>query len=116
MGKPKSVGRLPLMMRQLSPPSSERQTFQWSWRKRVFGSDLCIAILWTQKPTVAFGSGMYFDVRPLFDGFHVLPPSSVRKHPAAEIAIHIRFASAGSNRIVCRHMPPALGHHIGLDG
>ena len=64
---------------------------------------------WTQWPTSAFGSGMYCDFRPRLIGFQVLPPSSVRNAPAAEMAMKIRFGLLGSSRIVCRHIPPAPG-------
>ena len=49
---------------------------------------------WTQWPTSASGSGMYCDCRPRLIGFHVLPPSSVRNAPAAEMAMNIRFGIA----------------------
>ena len=42
-------------------------------------------------------------------GVHVFPPSSVRKAPAAEMAMNIRPGSLGSRRMVCRHSPPAPG-------
>jgi hypothetical protein len=41
-----------------------------------------------------------------------LPPSSVRKAPAAEMAMYRRWGLAGSRRIVCRPMPPAPGDHF----
>src|SRR3989441_7293129 len=47
--------------------------------------------------------------RPRFIGRHVLPASSVRKTPAAEMAMKIRPGWLGSRRIVCRHNPPAPG-------
>src|SRR5881398_2635573 len=56
---------------------------------------------------------MYCERRPLLIGFQVLPPSSVRNAPAAEMAIHIRRGLLGSRMIVCRHMPPAPGCHDG---
>src|SRR5581483_4799664 len=56
---------------------------------------------------------MYCERRPRLIGFQLLPPSSVRKAPAAEIAIHIRFSLLGSRIIVCKHMPPAPGCHLG---
>jgi len=40
-------------------------------------------------------------------GRHVLPASSVRKAPAAEMAMNILSGLLGSIRIVCRHIPPA---------
>src|SRR2546430_7955573 len=46
-------------------------------------------------------------------GFHVLPASSERKAPAAEMATYIRRAFVGSSRIVWRHNPPAPGCHLG---
>src|SRR2546427_180411 len=57
---------------------------------------------------------MYWERRPLLIGFQVLPPSSVRNAPAAEMAIHIRRGLPGSRMMVCRHMPPAPGCHCGL--
>src|SRR5579863_9975123 len=48
-------------------------------------------------------------------GFHVLPPSSVRKAPAAEIATKMRLGLLGSRTTVCRHIPPAPGCHFGPD-
>src|SRR5581483_605368 len=56
---------------------------------------------------------MYCEYRPLFIGFQVTPPSSVRNAPAAEMAIHIRFGLLGSRITVCKHMPPAPGCHLG---
>src|SRR5215469_12234741 len=56
---------------------------------------------------------MYFECRPLLIGFHVLPPSSLRNAPAAEIAITIRFGFVGSRMIVCRQRPPAPGCQCG---
>ena len=47
--------------------------------------------------------------KPLLIGFHVSPPSSVRKQPAAEMATKIRCGSSGWMRIVCKHRPPAPG-------
>ena len=64
---------------------------------------------WTQWPTSAFGSGMYCECRPRLIGFQVLPPSSVRNAPAAEMAMKIRSGLLGSRMIVCRHIPPAPG-------
>src|SRR6185437_14289855 len=46
-------------------------------------------------------------------GFQLLPPSSVRNAPAADMAIHILWALLGSRIMVCRHMPPAPGCHFG---
>ena len=56
---------------------------------------------------------MYCDRRPLLIGFQVLPPSSVRNAPAAEIAMYIRSGLLGSRMMVCRHIPPAPGCHFG---
>ena len=55
------------------------------------------------------GREMYCDFSPRLIGFQVLPPSSVRNAPAAEMAMKIRSGLVGSSRIVCRHMPPAPG-------
>src|SRR6202158_1784537 len=52
---------------------------------------------------------MYWECSPRLIGRHVLPPSSVRKAPAAEIAIKIRRGSLGSKIMVWRHIPPAPG-------
>ena len=46
---------------------------------------------WTQCPTSAVGSGMYWEWRPLVIGFQVWPPSSERKAPAEEMATKIRL-------------------------
>src|SRR2546427_1333193 len=46
-------------------------------------------------------------------GCEVAPPSWVRKAPADEMAIHIRCGLLGSRIMVCRHMPPAPGCHLG---
>ena len=47
----------------------------------------CIAMLWTQCPTSASGSGSSKgESRPLLIGFQLNPPSSVRNTPAAEMA------------------------------
>src|SRR5881275_1280030 len=113
MGKPKSVGKLPLTSFHESPPSSLRITSQCFCMKSVFGFDGCIAIRCTQWPTSAVGFGMKFDTKPLLIGFHVLPPSSVRNAPAAEIATNIRFGFFGSIKIECKHIPPAPGCHFG---
>src|ERR1035438_7440439 len=58
---------------------------------------------------------MVFDFSPLLIGFQVLPASSVRKAPAAEMAIYIRSRSLVSWMMVCRHMPPAPGIQCGPD-
>ncbi|MSR82765.1 MAG: hypothetical protein EXS58_07540 [Candidatus Latescibacteria bacterium] len=42
---------------------------------------------WTQWPTSALGSGMYWDNRPRLIGFQLLPPSSVRKAGGFEVVI-----------------------------
>src|ERR1700722_11150155 len=52
---------------------------------------------------------MYCERNPWLIGFHVLPPSSVRNAPAAEIAMYMRSAWLWSRIIVCRHNPPAPG-------
>src|SRR6266545_1065156 len=49
-------------------------------------------------------------------GRQVLPASSVRNTPAAEMAMNMRWGFFGSRRIVCRHMPPAPGAHEGPEG
>src|SRR6266571_5914575 len=77
------------------------------------GRDRCSAMRWTQCPTSALGSAMYCECRPRLIGFQVFPPSSVRKAPAAEMATYIRRGLLGSSRMVCRHIPPAPGCHLG---
>src|SRR5204862_1210353 len=113
IGNPKSLGKLPLTSRQESPPSSLRITSQCFCMKSVFGLDGCIAIRWTQCPTSACGSGMYCECKPWLIGFQLLPPSSVRNAPAAEIAMKMRFGFFGSIRVECRNIPPAEGCHLG---
>src|SRR5271169_6704272 len=56
---------------------------------------------------------MKLEWSPLLIGFHDRPPSSVRKAPAAEIAMNIRLGSLGSRMTVCRHIPPAPGCQCG---
>src|SRR6476469_9863111 len=109
MGKPKSVGRLPLTSRQESPPSSLRMTSQCFCMKSTPGRDGCMAMRCTQWPTSASGSGIPWDLSPRLIGCQVAPPSSVRNAPAAEIATYIRPGRDGSSTIVCRHIPPAPG-------
>src|SRR5579872_887381 len=109
IGNPKSVGRLPLTSCHESPALSLRITSQCFCMNRTPGRDGCIAMRWTQWPTSAFGSGMPSDRRPRFTGRQVVPPSSVRNAPAAEMATKIRLGSLGSCTIVCRHIPPAPG-------
>ena len=60
----------------------------------------------------AAGSGMYCERSPRLIGFQVLPPSSVRKQPAAEMAMKMRSGFLGSMRIVWRPRPPAPGCHL----
>ena len=86
MAKPKSVGRLPLTSRHVSPASSVRMTSQCFCMNRVSGRAGCRASRWTQCPTSAFGSGIPSERRPWLIGFHEAPASSERKAPAAEIA------------------------------
>src|SRR3989442_7227332 len=56
---------------------------------------------------------MYCERRPRLIGFHVLPASSERKAPAAEMATYTRRGFVGSIRMVWRHIPPAPGCHFG---
>src|SRR6266478_4171969 len=56
---------------------------------------------------------MCSDLSPRLIGRHVLPASSVRKAPAAEMAMNILSGLLGSIRIVCRHIPPAPGDQRG---
>src|SRR6266516_45562 len=111
MTKPKSVGKFPLTSRHDSPASSVRITSQCFCMNNVLERDGCIAMRWTQWPTSAFGSGMYCECRPRLIGRHVLPPSSVRNAPAAEMAMYIRWGLLGSRRIVFaqpRYLLPRL--------
>ena len=86
MGKPKSLGRLPLISYQLAPASSLRITSQCFCMNRRSGLEGCIASRCTQWPISAAGSGMKLELRPRLIGVQVLPPSTVRNEPAAEIA------------------------------
>src|SRR5690606_20744463 len=88
-------------------------TSQCFCMNRTFGFDACIAMQCTQCPTSAFGSGMYCECRPRLSGCQLLPASSLRKEPAADMAVKIRLGLLRSSRIVCRHMPPAPGCHFG---
>src|ERR1041384_1788219 len=97
--KPKSVGRLPLTSRQLSPASSLRITSQCFCMNSTPGREGFIAIRCTQWPTSASGSGMYCERSPLLIGFQLLPPSSVRNAPADEIAVYIPPGVAGWRRM-----------------
>jgi hypothetical protein len=49
-------------------------------------------------------------------GFHDLPPSSVRKMPADEMPMYMRFAFFGSSWIEWRQRPPAPGVQFLRDG
>src|SRR5262249_6101146 len=78
----------------------------------VFGLDGCMAMQWTQCPTSAVGSGSsYLDTSPLLSAFQLLPPSSVRNAPPAEMAMNMRPGLARSSRMVWSPMPPAPGCH-----
>src|SRR2546425_324095 len=111
MGKQKSGGSFPLPSRHDSPASSLRITSQCFCMNSTPGRDRCMAMRWTQWPTSASGSGIWADFRPRFTGRQVLPASSVRNTPAAEMAMNMRWGFFGSRSIVCRHMPPAPGAH-----
>ena len=113
IGNPKSEGRLPLISRQESPASSVRMTSQCFCMNSVSGREGFIAIRCTQWPTSAFGSGMPSDRSPWLIGRQLLPASSLRNAPAAEIATNIRSRCFGSRMIVWRHMPPAPGAQLG---
>ena len=115
IGKPKSLGRLPLTSCQDSPASSLRMTSQCFCMYSTSGRAGCMARRCTQWPTSASGSGMPSDCRPWLIGRQVLPASSVRNAPAAEMAANIRPGWLGSSRIVCRHIPPAPGCQDGPD-
>src|SRR6266446_601951 len=110
---PKSVGRLPLTSCHESPASSERITSQCFCMNSTLGRERCSAMRCTQWPISAFGSGMYCECRPRLIGFQVLPASSERKAPAAEMATYMRRGFFGSSRTVWRHIPPAPGCHLG---
>src|SRR6266480_7771066 len=113
MGNPKSVGKFPLTSCHESPASSLRITSQCFCMNSVFGRDGCNAMRCTQWPTSAVGSGICSECSPRLIGFHVLPLSSVRNVPAAEIAMEIRFGLFGSRRMVCKHMQQEPGCHLG---
>src|SRR6267142_541384 len=109
MGKPKSDGRFPLTSCHDAPPSSLRMTSQCFCMNSTPGREGCMAMRCTQWPTSAVGLGICSDLRPRLIGRHVLPASSLRKAPADEMAMTIRFGSRGSKRIVCRHIPRLPG-------
>jgi hypothetical protein len=109
IANPKSVGRLPLTSTHESPASTLRITSQCFCMNSTFGREGCIAMRWTQCPTSASGLGMPSDFRPRLIGRQVVPPSSVRNAPAAEMAMNIRAGSLGSSRMVWRQRPPAPG-------
>src|SRR5690554_1269666 len=112
MGKPKSVGRSPLISYHESPPSSERSTSQCFCMYSRSGCKECMVMQWTQCPTSASGSGSsHSECSPLLIGCQVAPSSSERNAPAAEIAVNSRFGLLGSVRITCAHSPPAPGCH-----
>src|SRR5438093_887818 len=112
IGKPKSVGRSPLISRHDSPASSLRITSQCFCMYSTSGREGCMAMQWTQWPTSALGSGSsYLETSPFVTGRQDWPPSSLRNAPAAEIATNMRSLCLGSSTIVCRHMPPAPGCH-----
>src|SRR5438309_1269253 len=108
-----TAGRSRTMGAQLSPASAERITSQCFCMNSTLGRERCSAMRCTQWPTSAFGSGMYCERRPWLIGFQVVPPSSERNAPAAEMATYSRLAFLGSIRIVWRHIPPAPGCHLG---
>ena len=56
---------------------------------------------WTQWPTSRSSSGSSRERRPLLIGVHVSPPSSVRKAPAAEIAMNdpVRVVGVDQDRV-----------------
>src|SRR3977135_4377421 len=56
---------------------------------------------------------MYCECRPRLIGFQVLPASSERKAPGAEMATDSRRRFVGSSRIVGRHIHTATGCHLG---
>ncbi len=116
MGKPKSLGRSPLISRHVSPASSLRITSQCFCMNNVAGRAGCISTWCTQKPTSGSSSGSVpCDRSPRLTGRQAAPPSSLRNVPAAEIATNIRPACSGSRMIVCRHIPPAPGCQPGPD-
>src|SRR2546427_6144731 len=94
----KSVGRFPLTSRHESPASSDRMTSQCFCMNSTLGREPCDAMRWTQCPISALGSGMYCECRPRLIGFQVVPPSSERNAPAAEMATYIRRGLLGSSR------------------
>ena len=56
---------------------------------------------------------MCSEFSPRLIGLHVVPPSSDRNAPAAEMAMNILCLFEGSSRIVWRHRPPAPGAQCG---
>ena len=72
-----------------------------------------MAMRCTQWPTSASGRGCTRSAGRWLIGRQVSPPSSVRKAPAAEMAMKMRSGLLGSSRMVCRHMPPAPGCQCG---
>src|SRR4051794_13926043 len=80
--------------------------------KRVLGLEGWRTTSWTQKPISGRGAGRESLRRPLLIGLKVLPPSSERNAPAAEMAMVMRLGLEGSSKIVCRHRPPAPGDHF----
>src|ERR1700691_981070 len=85
---------------------------QWSCRYMVEGLAESSATLCTHCPTSGCRSGWEPAITPRFVGVQCSPSSSDRNVPAAEIPTCIRFGRDGSNRIVCRHIPPAPGFHF----
>src|SRR2546423_13472380 len=111
MGKPKLPGR-PFSMRcQESAPSVDLNTPPWNCMKSVLESFGSSTILCTQQQ-VGFSLTPVSTVgKPLLHSRHDSPPSVVRNTPTALMATHIRLASFGSTRMVCRHNPPLPGNH-----
>ena len=87
MTKPKSVGRLPLTSVQLSPASSERIDVPVLLHEEDVGARGVHGDVVDAVADFGVGVGDVVGERPLLMGFQVLPPSSVRKAPAAEMAM-----------------------------
>src|SRR4051812_32779144 len=66
----------------------------------------------THWPYSGYLSGWKSASTPLLNGFHVLPSSSERKHPATDIPTYTRFGFHGSGRMACTILPPPPAFHL----
>ena len=112
MGKPKSLGRLPLISRHEFAGVVAAHHIPMFLHEEHVGARGMHGDIVHAVPHIRFRVGqLVSDTRPLVMGFQVFPPSSLRKAPAAEMAMKMRSGLLGSRIIVCRHMPPAPGCH-----